>query len=414
MTQLEQLAKPLVLPNGTTLPNRFAKAAMSEQLGTRENGPTEGLARLYETWSKGGAALLVTGNVMIDRRALGEPGNVALEDERDLALFSQWARSSQVQGNQCWVQVNHPGRQSPRTASREPVAPSVVPLEGMGGAFAKPRALEEAEIDGLVARFARTAGLAAKAGFAGVQIHGAHGYLVSQFLSPRTNLRTDGWGGTPEKRRRFLIEVVRAVRGAIGPGRSLGLKLNSADFQRGGFSEEESMEVVSALSTEKVDLLEISGGTYERSPWQEGRNQRDSTKAREAYFLDYAEKVRKVARMPLMLTGGLRSAEGMASAVASGAVDVVGLARPLAVEPDLPRRLLAGETDRALRLELDTGIKKLDDFLEVAWYQQQIQRMAKGEAPDPSSCRLSALVKGVVHAFTHRPRPPAEIAGGPA
>ncbi len=408
---LDTLAKPLALPNGTTLGNRFAKSAMSEQLGTRENGPTEGLARVYETWGKGGTALLVTGNVMIDRRALGEPGNVVLEDERDLALFEKWARSAQASGSQCWMQINHPGRQSPRVASKEPVAPSVVPLEGMGGAFAKPRALEEKEIPQVVARVARTAELAAKAGFAGVQIHGAHGYLVSQFLSPKTNLREDSWGGTPAKRRRFLLEVVRAVRGAIGPGRSLGLKLNSADFQRGGFSEEESMEVVAALSDEKVDLLEISGGTYERSPWQDGRGQRESTKKREAYFLDYAEKVRKVARMPLMLTGGLRSGIAMEDAVASGAVDVVGLARPLAVEPDLPRRLLAGETERALRVELETGFKKVDDFLEAAWYQQQIQRMAKGEAPDPASCRLGALVKGVVHAFTHRPRPPAEIEG---
>jgi 2,4-dienoyl-CoA reductase-like NADH-dependent reductase (Old Yellow Enzyme family) len=239
-----------------------------------------------------------------------------------------------------------------------------------------------------------------------VQIHGAHGYLISQFLSPRTNLRQDGWGGTPEKRRRFLIEVVRAVRAAVGPEKGLGLKLNSADFQRGGFSEEESMDVVRALNDEQVDLLEISGGTYEQSPWQTGKAKRPSTLAREAYFLDYAEKVRGTARMPLMLTGGLRTVAGMAGAVASGAVEVVGLARPLAVEPDLPRRILAGDAERAIEVALETGVKKLDDFLEVAWYQQQLHRMARGEEPDPESCRLGAVLKGLVRAFTHRPRPP--------
>lgn len=409
MSHQETLGRPLSLPSGVTLKNRLAKSAMSEQLGTKESSPTEGLVRAYERWGSGGAGLLVTGNVMIDRRALGEPGNVVLEDERDMELFGRWARAGNAAGSTVWMQVNHPGRQSPRMASKEPVAPSAVPLEGFGGVFAQPRALEEKEIEQIVARFARTAELAAKAGFQGIQIHGAHGYLISQFLSPRTNLRTDGWGGTPAKRRRFLLEVVRGCRSALGSGRSLGLKLNSADFQRGGFSEEESMEVVETLNSEKLDLLEISGGTYERPPWIDENKLRPSTRSREAYFLEYAEKVRKIARMPIMLTGGMRSASGMASAIESGAVDVVGLARPLAVEPDLPKRILAGECERAIELELETGIRKLDDFLEASWYQQQIQRMANGEEPDPASCRLGAIVKGLVHAFTHRPRPPADV-----
>jgi 2,4-dienoyl-CoA reductase-like NADH-dependent reductase (Old Yellow Enzyme family) len=343
---------------------------------------------------------------MIDRRALGEPGNVVLEDEKHQETFGRWARAAQADGAQAWVQLNHPGRQAPRTATKEPVAPSAVPLEGMGPAFAPPRALEEREIHEIVARFARSAKLAVDAGFAGVQVHGAHGYLVSQFLSPRVNLRTDGWGGTPEKRRRFLIEVIRAVRASIGEKKSLGLKLNSADFQKGGFSEEESMDVVRTLGDEKVDLLEISGGTYEQTAmWQ---SKRESTRKREAFFLEYAEKVRQVARMPLLLTGGFRTVAGMSEAITSGAVDVVGLARPLAVEPDLARRIIGGQTERALEIELATGIKSLDSFLEASWYQQQMQRMARGEKPDPASCRVTAVIKGLVQAFTHRPRPPVE------
>lgn len=410
MTAAETLAQPLALPCGDRLPNRIAKSAMSEQLGTRTNAPVEGLVQLYETWGQGGAGLLITGNVMIDRRALGEPGNVVLEDGRDQPLFARWAAAAQAAGARCWVQLNHPGRQAPRSATAEPVAPSAVPLEGFAGAFARPRALLEDEIPALVARFATSARLAVEAGFAGVQLHGAHGYLISQFLSPHTNRREDGWGGTPEKRRRFLLEVVRATRAAIGPARGLGLKLNSTDFLRGGFSEEESMDVIRALSGEGIDLLEVSGGTYEHSPWEVGKEHRASTRAREAYFLDYAERARGLASMPLLLTGGLRSAAAMAEAIAGGAVDVVGLARPLAVEPDLPRRLLSGEAERALPVDLATGLKKLDDFLEAAWYQQQIQRMARGEAPDPSSCRVAAVWRGLVHAFTHRPRPPQDLA----
>ncbi len=400
------LAEPLELPNGTTLKNRLAKAAMSEQLGTKLNGPTEGLATLYETWACGGAGLLITGNVMIDRRALGEPANVVLEDDRDLELFSAWAKAAQTDGTQAVMQINHPGRQSPRVVSSEPVAPSAVALEGFAGAFAKPRALEEAEIEEIVQRFATTAELAVRAGFAGVQIHGAHGYLISQFLSPHTNRREDGWGGTPEKRRRFLFEILRKTRESIGPKATMVLKLNSADFQRGGFSEEESMDVVRELNDTGLDLLEISGGTYEEPPMSQKKPQRESTRKREAYFLEYAEKVRDIARMPLMLTGGMRSTEGMVAALASG-VDVVGLARPLSVEPDLPNRLISGEAEEALEINVQIGIKKIDDFLEVAWYQQQLMRMAKGKQPDPKSCRVGAVIKGLIHAFTHRPRRPS-------
>ena len=399
------LAQSLELPNGTTLKNRLGKAAMSEQLGTQEHAPTQGLVKLYETWAQGGAGLLITGNVMIDRRALGEPANVVLEDDRDLGIVGAWASAAQAEGAQALMQINHPGRQSPKNVVAQPVAPSAVALEGMGGVFAQPRALEEAEIEEIIARFASTAELAVRAGFAGVQIHGAHGYLVSQFLSPHTNRREDGWGGTPEKRRRFLMEILRAARKSMGPAGTLALKLNSADFQRGGFSEEESMDVVRELNDTGLDLLEISGGTYEQPPTQVKTPPRESTRKREAYFLEYAEAVRAITRIPLMLTGGMRSVEGMSAALAGG-VDVVGLARPLAVEPDLPNRLLSGEAEAALEINLEFGIKKLDAFLDVAWYQQQLMRMAAGKLPDPDSCRLGAALKTLIHAFTHRPRRP--------
>ncbi len=387
------LSSPLALPCGVDLPNRLAKAAMSEQLGdVVTNAPTDRLARLYERWSAGGAGLLITGNVMVDRRALGEPRNVAVEDDRDLDALRAWAEASTQHGTQALVQINHPGRQSPRMLSRRPVAPSAVPIKGLQTAFAKPRTLTDDEIHEIIGRFARTADIVVRAGFTGVQIHGAHGYLVSQFLSPRTNQRQDAWGGDPQRRRRFLIELVRAIRDEIGAQTPLSVKLNSADFQRGGFSEEESMAVVEALEEEGVDLLEISGGTYERAAMVgDLAEQRQSTREREAYFLEYARQVRRRTRMPLMLTGGLRSAEAMNAVLEEGAVDVIGIGRPMAVEPELPRELLSGAVaasgDRPQRI----GIKRADALTDLAWHTQQLWRLGDGQEPDPRRTPAAAL-----------------------
>ncbi|MEL0027323.1 MAG: hypothetical protein VW625_01450 [Perlucidibaca sp.] len=243
------LAQPLTLPNGSRLPNRLAKSALSETLGTMDNRVTGKLASLYERWARGGTGLLITGNVMIDRRALGEPGNVVVEDERDLDQLRAWATAATRHGAAIWVQLNHPGKQSPRGLNKQNISPSAIPFkQDMQAFFDTPREMTEAEILDVIQRFASSAGIIKKAGFSGVQIHGAHGYLVSQFLSPKHNIREDAWGGTAEKRRRFVLEVYRAIRAEVGPDFPVGIKLNSADFQRGGFTEEESLEVIQLLA----------------------------------------------------------------------------------------------------------------------------------------------------------------------
>ncbi len=384
------LSTPLQLPCGAVLPHRLAKSAMSERLAGSDRAPVAGHARLYERWAAGGAALLLTGNVMVDPAHLGEPGNVAVEDDRHLEAFAAWARAARGEGGQvqAWVQLNHPGRQAPRTLDPAPVAPSAVPLAGsVGAAFAAPRALDDAEILAIVRRFATAAEVVVRAGFTGVQIHAAHGYLVSQFLSPRTNLRSDRWGGDLAGRAAFLLEVVRAVRVRVGAA-PVSVKLNTADFQRGGFAADEAVEVAAMLEAEGVDLLELSGGTYERAAMFA---ERPTTAAREAFFLDQAERVRSRVRLPLMLTGGFRTLAAMEDAVASGAVDVVGLARPLAVEPELPARLLRGQADRAVEVELHTGARHLDSVITGAWYQVQLERMARGLNADPGVTRARAL-----------------------
>ncbi len=383
--QAMTVATPYTMPNGVVLKNRLAKSAMSEQLADDGRNPTEGLACLYRRWAAGGTGLLITGNIMVDRRHVGEARNVVLQDDSDLEAFRRWTRAGTEHGAQFWAQLNHPGKQTPATLTWEPVAPSAIALgEGFQLAFRKPRALRDEEILGIVAQFARSAALAKRVGFTGVQIHGAHGYLVNQFLSPRHNRRSDRWGGSLENRMRFVLETYRAIRAEVGADFPVGIKLNSADFQHGGFSEEESMQVVQALTGAGIDLIEISGGTYE-SPTMTGEKVASSSQRREAYFLAYAEQLRRRVKTPLMVTGGFRSGGGIAAALDSGATDLIGLSRPLAIEPDFSARLLADPDHRVEVRRLTTGNRRLDhiSLLNITWYEHQLARMAVGKAPLP-------------------------------
>lgn len=342
---------------------------------------------------------MLTGNVMVDRRSLEGPRNVVVEDKRDFAGLREWAERAQSEGAGLWMQINHPGRQAIRSVSSEIVAPSPVSLKGFGPLFKTPRSLERGEILSIITRFATTAAIAKEAGFAGVQIHGAHGYLVSQFLSPLVNRRSDEWGGTSEKRMRFLIEIVRSIRARVGISFPIAVKLNSADFQLGGFDEKESLQVVKQLEREGIDLLEISGGNYESpamvSTSQVSSGLRKSTVRREAYFLAFAKKARNVSRTPLLLTGGLRTAATMTSIVNERVVDFVGIGRPLAINPDFARELLESRTEGSPPIHLSFGVKRLDDMLQNFWYQDQIRLLATGRDPNPRLNRYGSLTRGL-------------------
>ena len=397
---MTDLRDPLTLPCGQVLPNRMMKAALSEGLADKQNSPDERLERLYTSWSQGGYGLIVTGNVMVDRTQLGEPGNVVIEDERDLDALSRWAKATKNAGIPIWVQLNHPGRQSnPLALGHRPVAPSPVPLNLPGAAT--PRELTPGEIEDIVERFANAAVVCETAGFDGVQIHGAHGYLVAQFLSPLSNKRDDEWGGDPERRMRFVLEVVRRIRARVSPAFAVGIKLNSADFQRGGFTEDESRLVVAALAREGLDLIEVSGGSYE-TPAMMGKAA-DSTRAREAYFLEYARTVRGLAGdIPLAVTGGFRSRSAMAEAVDSGECDVVGLGRPTATTTDAADVVLAGRAEKLTSHSVRTGmrsvlgrfvdLKSLDGILELSWHTDQLHRVGAGLQPDLDRGRIATLL----------------------
>ncbi|GAA6151355.1 NADH:flavin oxidoreductase/NADH oxidase family protein [Pseudoteredinibacter isoporae] len=359
---------------------------MSEQLADENHNPGEGLCKLYKLWAKGGAGIVVTGNIMIDREHLGEPKNIVLDKESELGTFRDWVASGTENNTQLWAQLNHPGKQSPKFIQAVPLAPSAIPLEGaLQNNFNLPRALEEDDIHHIVSKFWESAALAKSAGFCGVQIHAAHGYLISQFLSPRHNKRKDNWGGSLENRMRFLMEVYRGIRNAVGDDFPIAVKLNSADFMKGGFSESDSMEVARALADAGIDLIEISGGSYEAPAMAEGIKQKSSTQKREAYFLEFAKRLRETVSVPIVVTGGFRSVDAMNQALSRHASDLIGIARPLAVDPDLPNKALADPNFKIQLRPLSTGLKKIDDMilLNMSWYEAQFDRIAKGKAPKP-------------------------------
>lgn len=414
-----ELASPFTLKNGHSIKNRFMKAATSEQLSDSKHNPTNALKNAYIMWSNGGAGLLITGNIMIDRTALGEPRNVVLDDESDLTAFSEWAKAATTNGAQCWAQLNHPGKQIPIYLSSQTVSSSAVPLNmgALSKGFATPRALENSEIWALVTKFAYSASLAKKVGFTGVQIHAAHGYLINQFLSPQHNQRDDDWGGSLTNRMAFLLEVYKAIRAKVGADYPISIKLNSADFQQAGFSEDDSMKVAIELTKLGIDHIEVSGGTYESQAMTGNENVlnnnnktpvKESTKKREAYFLVFAEKLRKITDVPITVTGGFRSAETMQAAINSGATDLVGLARPMMLFPDLPNQAMLNSGYVANFKEPTTGLKLVDEtaMLSLTWYEEQIHRMGKLKQPNPNLnawiCVVQTYLRMGKNAFVKR------------
>lgn len=389
------LSTPLTLPCGAVLSNRIVKAAMSEGLADTNNHATPQLEALYRRWGGSGAGMLLSGNIQIDRDHLERPLNIVLENEAGLDALRKVVVAAKSGGSAFWAQLAHTGRQVVDHINQSPLAPSTVEIEvlrGAGYSFAPPVAMTEAQIEDAIQRFATTARLARQAGFDGLQFHGAHGYLISQFLSPKTNLRADSWGGTLENRARFLLETLAAVRDAVGDDFPIGLKLNASDFQKGGFTNAECLQVVRWLNETSLDLLEISGGSLEQPKLMgvtlldEGEDARpESTRQREAYFLDFAASIRAVAKMPVMVTGGFRTRSLMESALADGELDLVGLGRPMVADPELPLKLLAAEINEAPRPE-----DHLELFHLMPWLNMQIERMGAGSLPDPELAGLAA------------------------
>ena len=383
------LFTPFTFQNGKTAKNRIFKSAMEEQFSQNDQ-PSEKLVRLYDTWAKGGAGVWITGNVMVAESGKGSINDVVISDDRSLEMLKKWAKAGTQNDTLLIMQINHAGKQSPAVVNKTPLAPSAVPLVGMDGFINLPRELSADEINELIHQFVQTAKIAEQAGFSGVQIHAAHGYLISQFLSPHHNRRQDQWGGSLENRMRFLLETYTAIRTVVGKDFLVGVKLNSADFPKGGVDESESVQVVQKLSEMGIDFIEVSGGNYESPQMLAAK---DSTRKREAFFIDYAEKARAVSQAPLIITGGFRSQNAMED----GYLDLVGVARPFALVPYLANQMQNGTYQTVQTDLIKTGVafvdKKAGAMLEMNWYMTQMDLIGQGKQPDPKLSAWKMLLK---------------------
>ncbi|MGM8889230.1 NADH:flavin oxidoreductase/NADH oxidase family protein [Psychrobacter sp. 1Y1] len=382
----------LVLPCGATLPNRLAKAAMEENMADVGQVPGPTLLCLYKNWAEGGTGLLITGNVMVDGRAMTGPGGVVLDKHSEIAPFRAWANAAKHNNTQVWMQLNHPGRQVYAAMGGDVLSPSDVAIDlgKHSHLFGKPRTMTQQDIDQLIQRFADSALKAEQAGFDGVQIHAAHGYLISQFLSPLTNKRKDKYGGSIENRMRLLIEVIKAVRAQVAPTFAVAVKINSADFQRGGFDADDAKVVISAMNELAVDLVELSGGSYE-SPAMQGSTADGRTLQREAYFLDFAKEIAQVATMPIMTTGGVRRLAVAEDILAQG-IEVVGMGTALAMNPALPNDWKNDSTLSAHNPVVRWKDKTLSAVATMAVIKRQLQRMGQGKSPEPNASPIFSLI----------------------
>ncbi|CAH0046694.1 unnamed protein product [Clonostachys solani] len=405
-----RLGQPLTLPCGLQLPNRLVKAAMAEKLADANCLPTTPqMKNVYSAWANGGWGLVMSGNVQVDVRYLGQAYDVSIDATRShettVEVFKDLANICKVKGTPTLLQLNHPGRQSPPGAGTKSfwdksLAPSPIPLNFGPGIiswltstclFGTPKEMTQTDIEDVVNRFVYAATVAAEAGFDGVELHAAHGYLLSQFLSPKANLRTDAYGGSPAARTKIVVDILKAIRAAVPPTFCVGLKLNSTDHQTAGNAESKSeladaLEQASLIADTGLDFLEISGGSYEKPSMMTGpKTQSKRTAARESYFLDFAKELRtKIPDMTLMVTGGFRTREGMEDALAEGACDLIGIARPAIINPALPQNTifnpeLSDEDAKIYAKKIEVpylaklfGARAVGAGYEIKWYTQQI------------------------------------------
>ncbi len=391
------LKSSFALPCGAVLKNRLVKSAITERISDKNLEPNEKHHRLYKMWADTGAGLIITGNVMVDSVHMESAGNVYVGDDSILPKMKAWADVAKKDDNHVWVQISHAGRQTNIFKTLHPLAASDVQLHKMG-LFGKPKAMSEEDIYEVIKNFVKVAVISKQAGFTGIQVHAAHGYLLSQFLSPKTNIRTDQWGGNIENRSRLLRMIIDETRRAVGSDFPIAIKLNSSDFQRGGFTEVESLQVIKMLEG-KIDLLEISGGTYEKLVFFEMNEERvkESTKQREAYFMDFSRKVRSISKLPLLITGGFRSYDFCNQVLEDDELDLIGMARPFITNiRDIPG-FLDNKIDKLENLVLRTGIKSMDTAGEGGFYARQVIRLSEGKGLD---LKMSAL-NGSIFMITH-------------
>ncbi len=372
----DMLFEPLTLPCGVILKNRIVKSAMSDSLGDGTGHPTPAQINLYRVWANGRLAVAIIGEVQCAPDYAEKPGNLVLNKASELERFEPLASAGRQNGAQLWVQLGHAGAMAYPPTSK-PKGPSALDLPGLCC-----EAMSLDEISRLPQEFARTAALAEKTGFGGVQIHAAHGFLLSQLLSPLFNRRTDNYGGSIENRMRLVLEVISAVRASVGPEFPIAIKLNSSDQLEGGLMEDDALKVVAALERTSLDLIEISGGTY----FPSAKSASDSGGSG-PYFAGFTKRARELTGKPLMLTGGFKTLFQAEEAIIAGIADVVGLARALAIEPALPNLWQSGQ----LPEPAFPRFRETPEGGVTAWYTMQLTAIGEETANYAPSDLNSAI-----------------------
>ena len=357
---------------------------MTEGLADKHNMPTPELNSLYKKWSNGGAGLLITGNVQVDRRYMERAGNVAIDGKQNqaqLERLAEWAKNASINGNHCWVQLGHAGRQTDARINKIGIAPSAIKSKNIAGQILMPsftpKEIGKKEIAIICDKFAYAAEICKRTGFSGVQIHSAHGYLLSSFLNPIANQRKDEYNGSIENRAKFLIQIIRLTREAVGSNFPISVKINSSDFLKGGLSPKDSAKIALLLDKEKIDLLELSGGSYENLAIFRGKDAFSSDNIKEAYFLDSSKNIIEAThRTPIMLTGGIRSRSVMKKIILQKKIDMIGIARPLCGIPNGANLLLNNKIDILPKYEDQIDYPFLLKWLKLFRYGRVMAKAA--------------------------------------
>ncbi|MDU8022463.1 MAG: NADH oxidase [Neisseria sp.] len=382
------LFQTYTLNNGVTIKNRLVVAPMTH-FGSQADGLISDQERTFLSNRAGDMGLFITAATLVQKDGKAFHGQPEATGEHCLDSLKETAQILQQQGAKAILQIHHGG-----SKAIDDLLDSLDKISASASEAEHAREATEKEVEALIASYAQAADLALRAGFDGVEIHGANGYLIQQFYSAQSNRRNDQWGGSLENRMRFLLKTYTAIRAAVGKDFLVGVKLNSADFQKGGFDESESVQMVQKLSEMGIDFIEVSGGNYESPQMLAAK---DSTRKREAFFIDYAEKARAVSQVPLIITGGFRSQNAMEDALSSGHLDLVGVARPFALVPDLANQMQNGTYQTVQTDRIQTGVafvdKKAGAMLEMNWYMTQMDLIGQGKQPDPKLSAWKVLLK---------------------
>ncbi len=328
--------------NGLEIRNRFVRSATGESMAPDDGSITDDLIEIYRALADGGCGLIITGHTFVKANGRAGFGMTGLHDDSLIPGWKRLVDSVHEAESKIVVQLNHAGRQThPKIVGETPVAPSPVAAEG---ASFTPRELTHDDILDLIDCYAQAARRAKEAGFDGVQIHCAHGYLLSEFISPHTNRRTDSWGGSEENRARMLLEVLQAIRAQVGDGYPVMVKLNALDFLDYGLTLDMSTGIAKRLEAAGIDAIEVSAGmavTVDKIV-RKGIDSPD----KEAYFEDEVKAFRAAVDAPLMMVGGMRSRGVMERVLGEGTADFISLCRPFIREPNLANKFKTGAIDR--------------------------------------------------------------------